>query len=269
MTGTGRTESAMKRTAFVAAALIALSAATHAQFEGTVRMRTVTYQDADSSVILPTAWFKGPLFAAVIEAPPGEDAGAGRFILRGDKQVMWIIADREKKFIEMRAGRAETPPDSARGAGRTRGYTLTKTGEAKSILGYPCEEWSADEGGGVTSRIWATAKLGGLYEGIVKWFDGMSLENDDDGTRWEREIAGLRLFPLLVVRSEDGDVVEREEVLSVEAGRVPDGTFDEPAGYEKQTIDPDFEKVFERMLREMEKGDPVDSTGDEGGDGSR
>jgi hypothetical protein len=259
-------EFTMRRTFLVATAVIGLTAAAHAQFEGTIRMRTVTYQDADSSVILPTVWFKGPLFAAVIEAPPGEAAGAGRFILRGDKRVMWIIADRERKFIEMQAPKPPAPLDSAT-AGKHRAYTLTKTGQAKAILGYQCEEWVADEGGGVTSRVWATAELGGSYEGVVQWFDGMSLENAGDQGRWEREIAGMKLFPLLVLRSEEGGVVEREEVLSVEPGRVPDGTFDEPDGYEKQTIDPDFEKMFERMMEEMEKRDAVDSTRDDGGDG--
>jgi hypothetical protein len=250
-----------------AAAILAGAGAANAQFEGTVRMKTVTYLDGDSSLILPTAYFKGPLFAAVIDAPPGGEARGGRFILRGDKHVMWIIGDQEKKYIEIPVAKPDPGADSAARGAKRPAYTLTRTGQSKTILGYPCDEWIADEGGGATSSVWATEKLGGIYEGVVKWFDGMSLENAGDRTRWEREIAGMKLFPLLVVRTEEGDVVEREEVLSVEESGVPDRTFEAPAGYEKQSIDPNFEKMFEQMMKEMEKQNPADSTRDDGRDG--
>jgi hypothetical protein len=255
----------MVRMCLVAAAILAWAAAADAQFEGTVRMKTVTYLDGDSTVILPTVFFKGPLFAAVIDAPPGEEARGGRFILRGDRGVMWIIGDQEKKYIEIPVAKPDPRPDSGAQVTRRPPYTLTKTGQAKSILGYPCEEWIADEGGGTTSSVWATEKLGGIYEGVVKWFDGMSLENAGDRTRWEREVAGMGLFPMLVVRTEEGDVVEREEVVSVEKTGVPDRVFEAPAGYEKQSIDPNFEKMFEQMMKEMEKEPPADTTRDDGG----
>jgi hypothetical protein len=256
----------MNRTFLLAAAVIGMTATASAQFEGTVGMKTVTYLDGDSSVVLPTAWFKGPLFAAVIGAPPGQEAQGGRFILRGDKNVMWVIIDREKRYIELPVVKPDARADSAARAGMEKTYTLTKTGQEKTILGYPCDEWVADEGGGVTSRVWATDKLGGIYEAVVRWFDGMSMETAADRTRWEREIAGMKLFPLLVVRSEEGDVVEREEVVAVEKTGVPDRTFDEPAGYEKQSVDLNFEKMFEQMMKKMEK-DAADSTGNAGGNG--
>jgi hypothetical protein len=261
-------------TAVVALFLVA-GATASAQFEGTVRMKTVTYLDGDSNVILPTVSFKGPLFAAVIETPPGPAgeaataASGGRFILRGDKGVMWIIADREKKYIEIPVAKNDPPADSGAGAPKKKPYTLTKTGQERTILGYPCEEWIADEGAGVTSRIWATGTLGGIYADVVQWFDGMSMETPGDHTRWEREIAGLKLFPLQVVRSEEGEVVEREEVLAVDRKAVAGKTFDEPSGYQKQSVDLNFEKMFEKMMKEMDKEDGADSAGGRVGDGGR
>ena len=249
----------------LAAAALLCAASASAQFEGTVRMRTVTYGDADSSVILPTAHFKESLFEARIDAPPDAQAPPGRFILRGDRGVMWIVIDSEKKYIEIPVTPTGAAPDSGAG-GRT--YTLSRSGETDTLLGYPCEEWIADEGSETVSRIWATASLAGLYEGIVRWFDGMSLEIADDRGRWQREMARAGLFPLLVLRSEEGELVEREEVVAVEKQPVPEAIFAEPAGYEKQAINPDFEKVFERMMEEMEQDEEPDTSdgGSSGGE---
>jgi hypothetical protein len=270
------TPSAVRITIVALIALMVLAAATaSAQFEGTVRMKTVTYLDGDSNVILPTVSFKGPLFAAVIETPTGQAgeagtaASGGRFILRGDRGVMWIIVDQEKKYIEMAAAGPQPPADSVTGAVKKKPYTLTKTGQERTLLGYPCEEWIADEGAGVTSRIWATAALGGIYAGVVQWFDGMSMEAPGDHARWERELAGLKLFPLQVVRSEEGEVVEREEVVEVDRKAVAEKTFDEPSGYQKQSVDMNFEEMFEKMMKEMEKDSGADSAGRGAGDGGR
>jgi hypothetical protein len=250
----------MKRTIVVVAALLAVAAAASAQFEGTVKMRTVTYEGADSNVIAPTVYFKGPLFAAVVPAQPGQEAQAGRFILRGDKNVMWIILDQDKKYIEITVAKPGGKTDSARAAMK-KAYTLTKTGRTRTIIGYPCEEWAADEGGGVTSEVWATGKLGNIYEGVVKWFDGMSMESATDRTRWEREIAEMKLFPLLVLRSEEGEVVEREEVVSVQKGKVPDKVFAAPAGYQKQSVDLNFDKLIQDMMKDTAGQGKADSTG--------
>lgn len=259
----------MNRTISLVGAILLVAAAANAQFEGILRMKTVTYQDADSNVVLPTVYFKGPLFAAVIDAAPGHEAQAGKFILRGDKGLMWIVVDQEKKYIEIPVAPLPAGGDSSAASPGKKTYALTKTGQSRTLIGYPCEEWIADEGDGVTSRIWATSKLGDLYEGVVKWFDGMSMESATDRSRWEREIAGMKLFPLLVLRSEEGEVVEREEVLSIDRKGVEASIFDAPAGYAKQSVDLNFEKMFEQMMKEMEEKEGVDSLEDDDGDGGR
>ncbi|HLF13364.1 MAG TPA: DUF4412 domain-containing protein [Bacteroidota bacterium] len=250
------------------AAVVLPAAAAHAQFEGTIRMRAVTYSGVDSSVVASTVYFRGKLFAATIDAS-GRTAGqGGKFILRGDKNLMWIVIDQEKKYMEIPLADKGRSADTARRTDTARSYTLTKTGKTRTLIGYSCGEWIADEGDGATAKIWATGKLGNMYEGVVKWFDEMSMESATDRSRWERELAGMKLFPLMVVRSEEGEVTEVEEVVAIEKTKVPDSMFEAPEGYAKQVVDLNFEKMFEEMMKQMEKeGEGADSTADEGDEG--
>ncbi len=259
----------MKRCSAIAAAIILQAGAVHAQFEGVVRMRAVTFADAESTVVSSSVYFKGQLFAAVIDSSDMTEGRGGKFILRGDKKIMWIIVDQEKKYMEIPLADKGRPADAPPKSGETKSYTLTRSGKSRSIIGYKCEEWTADEGEGETASIWATAELGNMYEGIVKWFDEMSMESATDGTRWERELADRKLFPLIVVRARDGEVTETEEVTAVERKNVPATTFEAPAGYEKQVVDLNFEKMFEEMMKKMgdEGGGDADSTSDEDDDG--
>ncbi len=253
----------------ILAAVILSAASVYAQFEGTIRMRAVTYSDADSSVVVSTVYFKGTLFAATIDSSGDSSGRGGKFILRGDKGLMWIVIDQEKKYMEIPLADKARKPDSARASDETTTYTLAKTGKSRTLIGHPCEEWIADEGDGVTAKIWATGEFGNMYDGVVKWFDEMSMESATDRTRWERELADKKLFPLMVVRSEEGEVTETEEVLAIREMDIPDSTFDAPAGYQKQVVDLNFEKMFEEMMKQMEKegaeGDSTDDGGDDGG----
>ncbi len=251
----------------IVSAIILSAAAAYAQFEGTVRMRAVTYSDADSDVVASSVYFKGKMFAAVIDGSERTAGQGGKFILRGDKNLMWIVIDQEKKYMEIPLADKSRSADTSRRSGAAKSYTLTKSGKTRKIIGYSCEEWIADEGEGVSARIWATGELGNMYEGVVKWFDEMSMESTTERTRWERELAGMKLFPLMVVRSEEGEVTGTEEVVAVEKMKVPESAFEAPAGYERQVVDLNFEKMFEQMMKEMEEeGGEQDSTADEGDD---
>lgn len=253
----------------ILAALILSAAAAYAQFEGTISMRAVTYSDEDSNVVASTVYFKGKLFAATIDSSGDSARQGGRFILRGDKNLMWIVIDQEKKYMEIPLADKGRMPDTTKASAPAKTYTLTKTGKSGTMIGHPCEEWVADEGDGTSARIWATGEFGDMYEGVVKWFDEMSMESATDGTRWERELAGKKLFPLLVVRSEEGEVTEREEVLAIKKMKIPESTFETPDGYQKQVVDLNFEKMFEDMMKQMEKeGAQGDTTDDGDGDGA-
>jgi len=229
-----------------------------AQFEGVVRMVAVSRSDGDSSVVRSTVYFKGDLLAAVIEpaeqAEQGSDRG-GKFILRGDRKLMWIVVDEERKVMEIPIG--ENTPVPPAHAPAKKSYALERTGKTGRMAGYACEEWVADEGGGKTARIWATKDLGDMYRGVVKWFDEMSMASATDGERWEREIAEKGLFPMSVTRMEDGELTESEEVLSVEEQSIAAPTFEPPEGYQVQKVDLNFEKMFEEMM----KNNAPDSTG--------
>jgi len=245
----------MKNFLLVAAIVFIGAATSTAQFEGFVRMVAVSHTDDDSSVVRSTVYFKGELLAAEIEPQDtGADPGA-KFIIRGDRNIMWIVLQAEGKVVEIPIA------DSSRGAGKggiagrdTSGisYSLKQTGKTMTLAGYRCEEWVADERKGKTARIWATKELGNTYEGVVKWFDEMSLESATADERWEREIAGKGLFPMRIKRFENGVVTESEDVISVERKTVPASMFEVPEGFERQRVDLNFEKMFEKELQNME-----------------
>ncbi len=233
--------------------LLALSAANStAQFEGTVRMTAVSDPDGDSSVVRSTLFFRGKNLAAVIE--PDEETGeeGAKFILRGDRGVMWIIVEKERKVIEIPLsgkprGGASPGHDSA-----GTDYTLEPAGKRKTLAGFDCEEWKADEGEGKTARIWVTAELGELYAGVVKWFDGMSMESQTSGDRWERELAERGLFPLRVLRFDEGELTESEEVDLVERKKISSSVFEVPGDYAREKVDLNFDNMIDEMMKNLE-----------------
>jgi hypothetical protein len=245
----------MRNVLIVAAALLILAPSSRAQFEGLVRMVAVSQPEGDSTVVRSTVYFKGKLLAAEVE--PDESGGeqGAKFILRGDRNVMWIVIEEEGKVIEIPIGDSSKGPGARTPAGRNpieHSYTLSSTGKTMKLAGFTCQEWVADEGEGKTARIWATTDLGNMYGGVVQWFDEMSVESATAGDRWERELADRNLFPLRIIRSEEGVVTETEEVVSVEKRKVPASIFEVPEGFEKQKVDLNFEKMFEEMMKNME-----------------
>ncbi len=246
------------RPALTALWLLALCAATSsAQFEGTVRMIAVSDADGDSDVVRSTLFFRGKDLAAVIE--PDEETGeeGAKFILRGDRGVMWIVIEKERKVIEIPIS-VKPRRDTITARDSTgRAYTLEPTGKRKTLAGFDCEEWKADEGEGKTARIWVTAELGGLYAGVVKWFDEMSMESQTGGDRWERELAERGLFPLKVLRLDEGELTESEEVVLVERKKIPSSVFEFPGDYTREKVDLNFDTLFDEMMKDV----GTDSTG--------
>lgn len=240
----------------IMAALLLCAAPGRAQFQGMIRMVAVSNPEDDSSVVRSTVYFRGKLLAAVIEPDTADGEQGAKFIIRGDRNLMWVVLDTDRKIIEIPIGGRHKEASSGKATAPV-GYTLEPTGEQRKLAGYTCEGWKADEGEGKTATIWATRALGNLYDGVVSWFDEMSLESATSGRRWERELADSGLFPLRIVRFDEGEATESEEVVGVEETEVPDSMFEAPEGYRRERVNMNFDKMFEEMMKNMQ----TDSTG--------
>lgn len=240
-----------------------------AQFEGEMRMRVVNYMDGDSAVVHAVLSFSGDNLAAVVHGDEAEAGGGGKYILKGDKKVLWIISDRERLIVEIPLpepaptdpGGEENPPE----VGDTL-QGISRTGLTATVAGYSCEEWIADDGDGSVTTIMATRELGDSYRQVVEFFDRMSDESAVEGQRWERDLASMSLFPMRVVRMEDDEITETEEVISIEKKKIPASLFDAPAGYEMQVLDLNYEEMFEKMIErsDRENGAGIDSIESDG-----
>ncbi len=245
----------LKALCFTSALLLSMPAISPAQFEGTIGMK-VTVADDDSSREMTYLMFvrQDMLMTEVSGVEGGE--GTGKFIFRGDRQLLWIVNDREKSYLEIslkdssRPGVRRTGPDSAAPAAAP---LLRKTGRSESILGYPCDEYVVDEGGR-TSHIWGTVKLGGIYDGLQKSFGTMGAEGLSGGRGWEDELAASKIFPLKIVTMREGKPEETQEVVSIDPKDVGLSTFEPPKEYTRQSLEFDMNKLIQSMQESMNDG---------------
>lgn len=233
-----------------------------AQFEGTIDMKMMHDRDGVPMEMVYTMSVKNDLLAADVRST-GTSNEEGKFILRGDKQVLWVIDDSKQMYLEFSLKDDAPAPDrkSLMSKKKENSPKLRKTGKSQKVLGYLCEEWMMTEGDEVTS-IWGTSKLGGIYDGLMKSFKKISRESENHMEGWESALAQMRIFPLKVVRSEAGKVKSSQEVTKIKTGSVPAATFEAPAGYSKQSLDDEMEKVMKQMQEGMSKQNvSIDSGG--------
>lgn len=237
---------------------------TLAQFEGLMDMKVTGAEGRTEENILYTIALKGNLMSTEIKNRDASE-GSGKFIFRGDKQVVWILNDQEKSYLEisLKEGEKKEKGKKNRDAEKFDGK-IKKTGKKETILGYECEEIIVESEEGVT-HLWGTEKLGEIYGTMMKSFSEMGGQDGDDPMGWNKEIAKLRMFPLKVVSKEENKIVMTQEVTRIEPKKMSPSAFDVPKDYEKQTFDFDIEKMIEKMEKqgkkhnENDKDDPGDN----------
>jgi uncharacterized protein DUF4412 len=221
-----------------------------AQFEGRIDMKMTRNVEGTPREVVYSMFVRKEMLAAQA-GEGGETAAKGKFIFRGDKKVMWVLNDKENTYLEIPL------TDDSNGTKRHRpgkissSVTLRKTGMKETILGYPCEEW-VDQDTEKVTHIWGTSKLGNVYEGLMKSFEQLNprlVESQMEG--WEGELARMKVFPLKIVSSKDGDTTESQEVTRIERASLQESMFEPPAGYKKQTLDADMGKMMDQLQEQL------------------
>jgi len=230
-----------------------------AQFEGTIDMKVALNDAGTSQVMYYTMSIKKNLMSTTVRSG-GESAGKGKFIFRGDRDVLWIVSDEDKSYTElsMKDTRVRNKPGTA---GKRDGSKskIKKTGKTELILGYPCEEIVIEEGKNVT-RLWGTSKLGNIYGDMMKSFGDIGGGAGSEGKHeWEEELALLKLFPLKIISMESGKITQTQEVTGINPKTIPASMFELSKDYKEQTIDPEMGKMLQDRkngFKEKDKNDP-------------
>jgi len=183
----------------------------------------------------------------------GGTAPKGKFIFRGDRKVMWVIDDAGKTYLEISlTGDSKNKKKEESGRRRVESKVkLRKAGKTETILGYLCDEWVAEDTGEVT-HVWGTAKLGNVYEGLMKSFEKMNpqlVESQMNG--WEGELARMKVFPLKIVSTEDGDTAESQEVTRIDPKPLEAALFEPPSEYKKQALGADMGKIMDQLQEQL------------------
>ena len=224
------------------------------QYEGVLEMK-VSMAEGDSihSSTYRLHVQKGKL-AATLSAGSGGGAGGGAFIFRGDRKLLWIVNDDQKSYLEVSMKDVDTSSGKAAPADESK---LERTGKRKTILGYACDEFVV-QGETEQIQLWATSKLGNVYEGLLKSLGELGSAQMKDQAGWEAQLSAMKLFPLELVTSRNGVLYQTQEVTKIETKKLPSTMFEPPRGYKKESLDLNMEKLMKQM---QEKQEAPDSSG--------
>ncbi len=227
---------------------VLLTLPSFSQFEGVLDMRMTTGRPSgESRQVSYTLMVKENKVAADVREAEGAKM-FGKIIYRGDKNLTWVIDDAHKSYMEIELN-GETPEQEQETKGEQEGGPkVHKTGKTESILGYTCDEWIVEDSDAVTS-VWGTPKLGDMYDGLQKAFGQLNRRGPMSGSAssWENELAKIRVFPLKIVRSEGGNIVQTQEVTKIEPKSLAASVFEVPEDYKKQEMGPSMEQMMDAL----------------------
>lgn len=198
----------MKRLALALLA-VGLLAGT-ARADVTLKMSRTDLTAKDATPVNGTVYIT-PDKAASLWEPEKKGEPGSHVIYRGDKQLLWIITDGDKKYMEMTkesidqlGGQVDeamarmkkemegVPPEQRAmmekmmagmggGAAKAPVRVVKKTDDSKTINGFPCTRYLVSLDGKASSEIWAAPfeKLElkksdlKIFEDMIKLFDGL------------------------------------------------------------------------------------------------
>lgn len=215
--------------------LLLCSSGALAQFEGIVESRNISTDEmGNPQEFLMTMWVKDGL---VRIHTVGDGVPSTTMIYRNDRQVIWMLNDEEKIYFEINQ---KEEPQEIRPPHSTLEdrHTVKRTGNARKILGYNCEQLLITRGTERT-ELWGTKHLAKLSASLEKALG----EDAKAGESWTDEIRKMGLYPLKSSTKIDGNLVESQEVTKIEERKLEDDLFLVPPEYSKQT----FEEMLDGM----------------------
>jgi hypothetical protein len=201
-----------------------------AQFEGIVKSKNSTIDETGRrQEYVMTMLIKTDMVR--IQTISSGTMPSSTIIYRSDKHTVWVLNDNDKTYFEIPQSQ-ETERHQSGGGGVDSKYSVRKSGKTKQILGYLCDQLLIS-GSTEKTEIWGTKKLGALFSAISK---ALGDEKSEPGTGWTDEIMKMGYFPLVSATKIENQLVESQEVTTLQHKKLSTETFDLPAGYRKQAI---------------------------------
>jgi hypothetical protein len=188
-----------------------------ASFEGEITMHTTDSHGAAHDLLIETKGGKLRFDASGAGGKPVHavfDPAKNRVVLYVDTEQTYFDLDFAKP-----SAKPSTDPQSA---------TASKTGGKKTIAGYECEQWTAEDGKGMRSE-------GCIAPGIA-FFDVGVLRTGGAGPEspMARRFRESQSFPLESVDYDGtGHEISRTEVTKIEKKPIDDARFEVPQGYRR------------------------------------
>ena len=241
----------MKRLLFVIPLFLICALPARAQFEGQIDIKVTTNEGSEARESNISLFLKNDMVASQVTGAGGESR-RGRFIVRPDKKVLWIVND-DRKMVFEQSLENNTPSDSTSKPEQRPKPDITKTGKTATILGYSCDEYVSKNEDGETS-IWCTSKLGNVFEGLANSMGQMTRSRmRRGGPDWKSEFVDKNLFPLKSVTTKDGKISSTQEVTKIDQRILDASTFEIPEDYKKQSMGMDPSKMMQMMQERMKE----------------
>jgi len=200
------------------------------QFQGVVQTRNTTVDDmGQSQTYMMTMRIRDGMLR--VEIPASGGGPQSTIIYRRDREIVWILNEREKTFFEVlsrQTGESQRPPSPA----PADKPTLRRTGKTRRMLGHSAEQIIVKTLDAET-EIWATRELAPLADAIRKSVGNRGMAT---GAEWEEELAKLGMFTLAATTRMGGKVYDASEVTRIEESAVPLTLFDVPRGFTRQGV---------------------------------
>ncbi|MFZ5516654.1 MAG: DUF4412 domain-containing protein [Candidatus Zhuqueibacterota bacterium] len=179
-----------------------------------------------------------------------EDGKGNSYIVRPEKNVMWLVLNEQKAYVEMDfdSSMPRDIPDDIVEEDEVK-PTLKKTGVTKMINGFQCEQViESNETGNEVAEYWVTNKKS-LKEVLISLSNVMAnVIGDDSESGVHGNASELDGIPILTItRFFDSENIS--EILSIVEKPVPDDKFNIPAGYKKITLEDMIRKEMEDMSK--------------------
>jgi hypothetical protein len=182
-----------------------------------------------------------------------DDDGNG-IIIRGDKEIMYTVNEKENTYSEMTFKEFEAqmtqmneqmkkmkeqmkdmPAEQRKmlegmmsGMMNEKEYAIKKTSEKKKVIGYNCEKILVYEDNKPVGEFWITKDIGSMKEYAKNWVNLMDKMVQAPMAKMYRKIAELDGFAM---ESKFGDM--RTTTTKLEKRSISASEFEVPAGYKK------------------------------------
>lgn len=261
----------MKRLTVTLLALTLLAAS--AEADVTIKMSRTDLTEKNPTPQSGTTLLTGDKMASIWAPLEGKkDAGDdSHLIYRGDKQTIWVIKDSDKSYMEMTKASIDAmgqkldgamaqmkaemekmtpeqrkmmeghlPAMSGMSEGEKPPRVAKKTGETKTINGFPCVKYTIHVGDQLHSEVWATpmSKFGvskadmQVLTDMAKMFESITARFKSKGAGSMMNPDGIDGVPVSTTTFDDeGKPTGVMEFQSVAHGAVDAAQFEVPAGY--------------------------------------